>query len=227
MDHANISNPGDHEMSIAARGSTAHQGGDELPPTISLDEVTIIVRAQDGDLDAFDTLITTYQGSIFRLAYRMLNDRTEAEDIVQETFIAAWRSLPKLSTPQLFRPWLYRTATNKCLDTLRQRQRRPTTVLAPTDLAEHQHDRDDARTAAAPAQSVDPAAAVEAEAQMRALADLLETVPPESKACWLLREVHDFSYSEIAQMMQLPPSTVRGRIARAKRLLAEGMESWR
>ncbi|WP_051476798.1 sigma-70 family RNA polymerase sigma factor [Arthrobacter sp. Br18] len=222
-----ISDSGEQGAVNAAVEVTPEPAPEEMSPGASLDEVTIIVRAQDGDLHAFEMLITTYQGSIFRLAYRMLNDRTDSEDIVQDTFIAAWRSLPNLSRPQTFRAWLYRTATNKCLDTLRQRQRRPTTVVASTDLDEQQHDRDAARAVASPARASDPATAAETEAQMRALAELLETVPPESKACWLLREVHDFSYGEIAHMMQLPLSTVRGRIARAKRLLAEGMEPWR
>jgi RNA polymerase sigma-70 factor (ECF subfamily) len=203
-----------------------------------LDELTIVARAQDGDLEAFDWLITAYQRGVYRLCVRMLNDRSDAEDIVQETFIAAWRSLPNLTAPQAFVPWLYRTATNKCLDDLRRRQRRPSDPTADLDATEEttqparQPTVGSARAEntllrTGSGLSADPADVVEGRAQIRALADLLQTVPPGLRVCWLLREVHGFSYAEIAAIVQLPESTVRGRIARAKRSLAEGMEAWR
>ncbi|MHA7145573.1 RNA polymerase sigma factor [Arthrobacter sp. TmT3-37] len=194
-----------------------------------LDELTIVSRAQDGDLDAFDWLISAYQGGVFRLCLRMLNDRSEAEDIVQETFITAWRSLPKLTVPQAFIPWLYRTATNKCLNELRRRQRRPADATADlgSDQDEAQAGPSGGRNTIGVAAPVDPAQDYETQSQMRALAQVLQTLPPGPRACWLLREVHEFSYAEIAAIVQVPESTVRGRIARAKRLLAEGMEPWR
>lgn len=205
-----------------------HQGGDAAAPVWmpldDIDEVTIISRAQDGDIEAFEWLISEYQGGLYRLCLRMLNDRSEAEDLVQETFISAWRALPDLKVPQAFIPWLYRTATNKCLDLLRTRKRRP----------EQPHDENDggqepveSRTSIGKGALADPAREYENQAQMRALSDLLQTVPPGPRACWLLKEVHEFSYRDIAAIVQLPESTVRGRIARAKRFLAEGMEPWR
>lgn len=201
-----------------------------------LDELTIVARAQDGDPQAFDWLISAYQGGVYRLCFRMLNDRSDAEDVVQETFIAAWRSLPKLTVPQAFIPWLYRTATNKCLDDLRRRKRRPADPTSDPDLETYaassgagrgSAQASEDRTMLSAWQPADPAQDVENQAQMRALADLLQTVPAGPRACWLLREVHEFSYAEIAAIVQLPESTVRGRIARAKRFLAEGMEPWR
>lgn len=215
----------------------ADDSGSSEPSTVwvsldDLDELTIVARAQDGDAQAFDWLISAYQGGVYRLSFRMLNDRSDAEDIVQETFIAAWRNLPKLTAPQAFIPWLYRTATNKCLDSRRRRQRHPFDPTADLDATLHQSGTaaekvEGERSIAGTVQPVDPAQEFENQAQMRALADLLQTVPPGPRACWLLREVHEFSYSEIAAIVQLPESTVRGRIARAKRFLAEGMEPWR
>ena len=86
-----------------------------------LDEGSIVARAQDGDLAAFEHLVLTYQSRLFRLAYRMLNDRGEAEDIVQETLTTSWRGLPMLADVDAFGGWIYRLATNKCLDLLRKR----------------------------------------------------------------------------------------------------------
>lgn len=189
-----------------------------------LDELTIVARAQDGDPQAFEWLVTAYQGGIYRLSYRMLGDRPEAEDAVQDTFILAWRSLPKLSAPQAFTPWLYRTATNRCLDTLRKRRRHPAEPMPGEDLDGQPPPGPDTLAASS---ARDPAQQVEIQAQIRALADLLQTVPPGPRACWLLREVHEFSYREVAAIVQVPESTVRGRIARAKGLLAKGMTPWR
>lgn len=202
-----------------------------------LDEATIVARAQDGDLDAFEWLVSAYQGGVFRLAFRMLGDHAEAEDVVQETFIAAWRNLPTLTAPQAFIPWLYRSATNKCFDVLRVRQRRPVDAVpfdddggpdGPDSLHWVEGGPGSRMLTALGSRAVqDPALRHETEAQMQALADLLQTVPAGPRACWLLRDVHEFSYAEIAVIVQLPESTVRGRIARARRFLAEGMQPWR
>lgn len=213
-----------------ADGHAPEWNGEVWTPLDELDALTIVARAQDGDVEAFEWLLNAYQGGLFRLCLRMLDDRTEAEDLVQETFISAWRALPELSVPQAFIPWLYRTATNKCLDMLRTRKRRPAGDNVP---AREPADWAGAGTANAARASIetgagaDPAKEYESQAQMRALSDLLQTIPPGPRACWLLREVHEFSYREISAIVQLPESTVRGRIARAKRFLAEGMEPWR
>ena len=229
---------GDAATAQETRGPEAAPSSEQMEVSLDeLDESTIVARAQDGDLDAFEWLVSAYQGGVFRLAFRMLGDHAEAEDVVQETFIAAWRNLPTLSAPQAFIPWLYRSATNKCFDLLRGRQRRPVDPVPFDDEGGSDGSSESAfreggtggRMLTAPGSRTnqDPALHHETEAQMQALADLLQTIPAGSRACWLLRDVHDFSYAEIAVIVQLPESTVRGRIARARRLLAEGMQPWR
>ncbi|PPB50833.1 RNA polymerase subunit sigma-70 [Arthrobacter pityocampae] len=218
-----------------AIGAPGHQAG-AGPALHDLDQATIVARAQNGDVSAFEWLLSAHEGGVFRLALRMLGDRAEAEDIVQETFIAARRSLPDLAAPQSFIPWLYRVATNKCFNLLRSRRRHPAHPDAFDDgsVPAGSHDafawgeadpRHQGDTCGGLCQ--DPALRYEAEAQMRALTGLLQAVPAGPRACWLLRDVHEFSYTEIATIVHLPESTVRGRIARARRILAEGMQSWR
>ena len=202
-------------------------------PLDELDALTIVSRAQDGDVEAFEWLLNAYQGGLFRLCLRMLDDRTEAEDLVQETFISAWRALPNLTVPQAFVPWLYRTATNKCLDMLRTPEappdpREPARPAWPGTGATR-----DKTPLRAPTLVSDkgPAPILRRSTRTRRRCGhcriCCRPVPPGPRACWLLREVHEFSYREIAAIVQLPESTVRGRIARAKRFLAEGMEPWR
>lgn len=228
MEETRTPGPESSELFPSSADVNADTGSDSGAPIWAsldaLDSLTVVSRAQDGDLEAFEWLITTYQGGLYRLCFRMLNNRSDAEDLVQETFISAWRALPNLSVPQAFIPWLYRTATNKSLDMLRAKKRRLPQGNHNTEIEET---LTGARTSIKRSTTGDPAQEYESQAQMRALSDLLQTIPPGPRACWLLKEVHEFSYREIAAIVQLSESTVRGRIARAKRFLAEGMEPWR
>ncbi len=197
-----------------------------VPPpsaeTPRLSETAWVARAQDGDAGAFEHLVRAYEGELFRLGYRMLGDRGEAEDAVQETFVVVWRQLPTLDDPQAFRAWIYHIATRRCLNVLRRRRSRRTDVTHSEDFEAETgsqawlHDRGD-----------DPEAAAQTSAVRQSLEEVLATLPPEQRASWVLNELHDMTYPEIAYAVGVPLSTVRGRIARARQNLAKGMASWR
>lgn len=199
----------------AQRRATSSDGPDPYPGGLS--EVTVVCRVQDGDVSAFEMLLSRYQRPIFRLAYRMLTDRGDAEEVVQDCFIAVWRKLPSLTDPIAFQRWIYQIATRRCLTILRARTRHKTDVTDTTDL------EPDRQTTVWD----DPALAAEHGAQIQRLHHLLQQLPDEQRACWILKELHELTYPEIAYAMQLPASTVRGRIARARQNLAKGMSSWR
>lgn len=183
-----------------------------------LDEASIVARAQDGDVAAFEQLVDLYQGPLFRLALRMLNDRGDAEEVVQETLITAWRRLPLLESPGAFGGWAYKVATNRCLDRLKQRTRRRTDVVDSTDL-DQVHAADD--------RWGDPQVQAERDTRAEDLAGLIAELGDSQRACWLLREVHGRSYAEIATTLGITETAVRGRISRARKQLAEGMTPWR
>lgn len=187
-----------------------------------LAESTLVGRAQDGDVTSFETLMRRYSTPVFRLAQRTLTDRGEAEDVVQDTFVAVWRRLPTLNDPGLFRAWVYQIATRRCLNVLRARSRRPTILVESDDLvAASEATHPDRNT------SDDPAVAAEYVAQLAGLDTVLAALTEEQRFCWVLREFNELSYAEIAYATHLPLSTVRGRIARARQHLTEGMDSWR
>lgn len=189
----------------------------EAPPAQSesgqaaLDDATLVARAREGDLYAFEALVRRYQPRMYRLALRMTGSSGDAEDIVQEVFVTAWRRLPEIREDAAVAGWLYRTTTNRCLNLLRRR--RPTAEI------------DDATPTRAPAE--DPQQAALAAQQMQAVTAALSQLPANQRAVWLLREVHGRSYAEIAQLVSTTPQAVRGRLARARVQLAELMQPWR
>lgn len=185
-----------------------------------LDEATVVARAQDGDLDAFEYLVNAYQGRLFRLALRMLHDRGDAEDVVQDTLVACWRKLPLLINAQAFSGWLYQMATNRCLDSLRRRSSHAEVVQEPATL------QTTAYSPTEPGAGGDPAREAEISLEIDGLAIALLALRPEQRACWLLREIHERSYSEIAATLKVSEQTVRGRLARARAQLAGKMSQW-
>ena len=185
------------------------QLGDPLNDPLS--DATMVARARDGDTHAFEALVRRYQRPIYRLAVRMLYDKGEAEDVTQEVFVTAWRRLPEIHDDQAIRAWLYRIATNRCLNILRSRK--PVTPLF-----------EDVIPAASPATS--PEARAEAHERLAALRVALDRLTAEQRACWLLREMEELSYAEIAGILHTTPQAVRGRLARARAELGEAMISW-
>ena len=175
----------------------------------ALDDATLVARARDGDVRAFERLVRRFQGRIYSLALRMMGNTAEAEDVAQDVFITAWRRLPEIREDAAFVGWLYRTATNRCLYLLRKRK-------PVTELDVDQHSSND-----------DPAGSAQVSEQLRALHRALATLTPEQRACWLLREAHGRSYDEIAALVGATPAGVRGRIARARIELARVMRPWR
>lgn len=191
---------------------TAVPGGAETPEDARLDDVTLVVRARDGDVRAYEQLVRRYQGPMFRLAVRMLASRGDAEDVVQEVFLTAWRNLVRLHDEAAFVGWLYRTVTNRCLNVIRDRH-----ATVDVDLAQRESRAAGSR----------PERTVEVSEQLAAVTSALQRLTGEQRACWLLREVHGRSYEEIAQAVGVTTTAVRGRIARARVQLTEMMAPWR
>lgn len=175
-----------------------------------LDDATLVTRARDGDVRAYEVLVLRYQGQMYRFAQRMLANRPDAEDVVQEVFLTAWRRLDQLQDGAAFVSWLYKATTNRCLNVIRARK--PRTEAEP-----------DEHEAPGPL----PERSAEVGEQMAALGRALLQLTDEQRACWLLREVHGRSYDEIAQHIGSGVTAVRGRIARARVQLAEVMAPWR
>ncbi|NKY34584.1 sigma-70 family RNA polymerase sigma factor [Nocardia speluncae] len=184
----------------------------ESVPEAGPDDATLVSRARDGDVRAYEVLVVRYQGRMFRLASKMLADRGEGEDVVQEVFLKAWRRLYQLTDDSAFVGWMYRMTTNRCLNVIRTR--RPHAELDPESTESVRTD-------------TQPEHAVQVSTQLAALNAALQELTPEQRACWLLREVDGLTYDEIASIIGISGAAVRGRIARARAQLSEVMQPWR
>jgi len=168
-------------------------------------------RAADGDARAFEVLVRRYGPLMRAYATRMMGGTSESDDIVQESFITAWDQLPNLKDSSAVRAWLMRITSRKAIDRIRSRKN-----------DEPLHDWD----VEAPT-SQSPAHRVEVSSQRERLAQALAGLTPTQRRSWLLREVGGHSYEEIGEQLGIPPSTVRGLLARARRRLVDEMEDWR
>jgi len=168
-------------------------------------------RAADGDVRAFEVLVRRH-GPLMRVhATRILGSNDETDDVVQESFITAWRQLPTLENGAAVKSWLMRICGRKSID--RVRARRDHADITETD-------------AAAPA-TLTPHHVAETQEQAEALARCLADLPDDQRRCWTLRELGEYSYTDIAEELDLPVSTVRGLLARARKTLLRELEDWR
>ncbi len=176
----------------------------------------LVERVQRGDKHAFELLVTKYQRKLMRLVSRLVRDQAEAEDVVQEAFIKAYRALPQFRGDSAFYTWLYRIGINTAKNFLvTQGRRAPTSTGADAEEAETFEDGDQLRDINTPESLL--ATKQIAETVNIAMAAL----PEELRMAITLREIEGLSYDEIADAMGCPIGTVRSRIFRAREAIAE------
>ncbi len=171
----------------------------------------LIGRTAAGDRDAFAELMRRHEDMVFAVCLRIMTNREAALDAVQETFITLFRKADRYRGDAAVSTWLYRVATNTCLDQLRKQRRR-----AADPLPEH-HDPADA-AASDPFTSVELRPSIE-----RALA----TLPEEYRAAVVLSDVHGLGMDEISEILEVPVGTVKSRVFRGRRRLAETLGNLR
>lgn len=185
----------------------------------------LVVRSQDGDDDAFCEIVNHHQARLYRIAYMILHDRMDAEDVVQEALITAWRRLHLLQDPGTFSAWVSQIASRAAMDLVRKHARRATDSADTRNLEEGA--QPDQAGIAGAVHAKDPAHQAVANAQMEALAKMLQTIEPNNRACWVLYEIDGQSYREIAATVGVSETAVRGRIARARQAIIDRMKDWR
>ncbi len=182
-------------------------------------------RARAGDEDAFRELTDPYRRELQVHVYRIVGSAQDAEDLLQETLLAAWRGLEQFEGRASVRAWLYRIATNRALDALRASRRRPEELQQMTDVPEPTRRAEpiwlqpypDVLLAAIPDQAPGPEARYETkEAIALAFIAGLQHLPPHQRAVLVLRDVLGFRAGEVAEMLETSESSVNSLLRRAR-----------
>ena len=177
-----------------------------MEPSPTDDE--LVAAAQAGDRAALDILLRRHIDLIHAVCSRLAGNPADAADATQEALIAIVRGLPRFDRRAAPRTWMYRVATNACLDELRRRGRRPRLGL------------DDAM-----AEQSEPGPPLDRTVTDRlTLDDALARLPDEFRVAVVLRDVQGMDYAQIAEVLQIPLGTVRSRIARGRKALAADLD---
>jgi RNA polymerase sigma-70 factor, ECF subfamily len=166
-----------------------------------LSDQKLAKRAASGDRAAFDEIVTRHRDRVYTIALRICGNRDDAEDVLQETFISAYRALPRFRGGAQLSTWLYRIAVNKSYDLIGKR--RPQAALE--DVAE-------------PATRADE---FESSSQRSAIVQALEALPPEFRSVAVLCDVLGLTPTEAAEVLEIPAGTVKSRSFRARAMLAK------
>ncbi|MBQ9980088.1 MAG: sigma-70 family RNA polymerase sigma factor [Oscillospiraceae bacterium] len=179
-----------------------------------MDEI-LVKKAARGDIDAFSELVRLHENRIYSLCLRMMGNPEDAQDAAQEAFIKAWEKLSTFRGDSAFSTWLYRLASNLCLDMIAARNRRAASSLSDEDGSF----LDTPDTAPLPQEEL------ERRERLGALKAAMDTLPDEARTMLILREGQGLSYEEIGQVLNLPPGTVKSRLFRAREKLREELLS--
>ncbi|MBQ3177039.1 MAG: sigma-70 family RNA polymerase sigma factor [Clostridia bacterium] len=217
-----LPDPPENELTMDERANddlTSHTDQDARAAADAL-----VKRAQQGDESAFGVLVETYERFVYHTALRVLKmcggNSGDGEDVAQNAFLKAWRSLPSFRGECAFSTWLYRITVNCARDHCRMESRHPTVPLTKTD------DDDEDVPIDIPVTDGDtvPEAAMERQETVRQVRSAIQSLPADMRAVILLRDIEDLSYAAIADLLHLEVGTVKSRLNRARNTLKEALQ---
>jgi RNA polymerase sigma-70 factor, ECF subfamily len=171
---------------------------------------------QDGNPEEFSRLVDTYSSKIYRLAVKMLNQQQDAEDVLQETFLKAYRGLKSFDGRSKLSTWLFRIATNEALMILRRKHPDTVSIDEPTETLEGEDD---------PVQIFDwcclPENELLSEESRERLDSAIQMLPESLRVVFLLRDINELSTHETAEVLSLSETAVKTRLSRARLRLRE------
>ncbi len=189
-------------------------------------EIDLVEKSQQGNIEAFEKLISAYQKKVFNIALRMTGNQDDASDISQEVFIKIFKSIGSFKKQSAFSTWVYKITINTCRDELRKQKNKRNTISIDEGicLEDNKVERQ--------IESNDPTPELMAEKHEieKLLKEAIFQLSEDYKEVIILRDIQGFSYSDIAKMIDCPEGTVKSRINRARSMLKDilkgKMELW-
>jgi len=179
-----------------------------------------MIRIAKGDHDAFEILVTRHQASVLNLIYRFIGDRTQAKDLTQEVFLRVWQAAKTYEPKAKFTTWIYRIATNLCLNELKSARRKKWVSF----FRSHE-DNEYSMEQSLPDDAPSAEDLLLTKERSRQISDALQSLPPNQRMALILKRYDELSYQEIARIMGCSVSAVESLLTRSKRTLQERLKN--
>lgn len=178
----------------------------------------LIKKAIEGDESAYKNLLENYRGAIYNLLYKMVRNKEETEDLVQEAFMKAFKALPSFNEEYAFSTWLYKIAVNNCIDHMRKKKLQTYSINKPVQSKDGELDRE------FPDTSMSPDKSILSEERASIIETAIDELPENYKTAIILRHSEEKSYEEISKILNIPLGTVKARIFRAREMLKKKLK---
>jgi len=181
------------------------------------DDVELVQKARQGDTKAYNQLVLMYKDIVYSIVYRMVRNKQEAEDLTQEAFIKAYKSLVSFNEDYAFSTWLFKIATNNCIDFFRKRKLKTYSMHQTVHYKDEevQHEYADSK----------PSIENELVAADRSkiIQQAIEKLPEKYRVVIVMRHEKEYSYEQISEELDLPLGTIKARIFRAREMLNKNL----
>ena len=200
--------------------NTSKQKSEQTKGLTRAEEHALLQRCKDGEIGAFDELVHRYQKRVFNFAYGIAGNQDDANDVAQEAFIRVFNSIQTFRGDANFTTWIYRIVTNVYLDDRKRSKNRRT-----ISLDEYIDSEENSFSRQIIDENPQPGEVAESKERNQIVRNAINTLPDYQRIIVTLYHLHDRSYDEIAEIMQLPIGTVKSRLNRARLALAEILKS--
>jgi len=183
------------------------------------DDLELVKKAKQNDPKAYEKLLTKYRKSVYYMLLKMVNNPDDAEDLTQEAFAKAFNSLHKFDSKYAFSTWLFRIATNNCIDFIRKKRIQTVSIDTP-----YENDEGDNMSFDIKDPKLGPDDLMLKKQRKEYLQKAVENLPAKYKRLVELRYFQELSYDEVAKELELPLGTVKAQLFRARELLGQELK---
>jgi len=190
---------------------------------MSVSDEILVKKSQKGDYPSFEGLVKRYEKKIYNLAYRIMGNKEDASDVLQETFLQAFKKLAGFKGEAKFSTWVYRIAVNICL--MRKRKRKKMEIVS-LDVPILTKKEDEIKRELRDDWSESPLATLENKEVKKTLSEAIDLLPEEYRTVFLLRGLNGMSNEEVAEVLKISLPAVKSRLHRARLFLRDKLSQY-